>query len=145
MVQEFQPTLLVVGVANIPSHTSVLDIYTASTVREAIATIRLIYFDLLVVGLDDPALDVWDLMHRVLTARPQQRWILAAQQITTDEEVRVRSLGALMVLNEIPNESWLVSYVAALRQNDLSRNLVAPLYVDVPSAGKAVGTPIEAF
>ena len=84
MVHEFQPTLLVVGVDNMPSHTSVVDIYTASTVREAMATIRLIYFDLLVVGLDDPALDVWDLMHRVLTARPQQRWILSAQQITTD-------------------------------------------------------------
>jgi hypothetical protein len=145
MAQNFQPTLLAIGVAGMSGHTSKLDIYAATTIREAIATMRLIYFDLLVVGLDDPTLDLTELMYRVLTVRPHQRWILLAQQFSTNEEVQARSLGALMVLHEIPSEPWLVRYVASLRQLDLSRNLVTPVYVDVPSVANDEAMPVESF
>lgn len=145
MVQNFQPTLLAIGVAGMSGQTSKLDIYTATTIREAIATMRLIYFDLLLVGLDDPTLDVAELMHRVLTVRPHQRWVLMAQQFSTNEEVQARSLGALMVLHGIPSESWLVRYMASLRELDLSRNFVTPLYVDVPSVANTEATPVESF
>jgi DNA-binding NarL/FixJ family response regulator len=145
MVQNFQPTLLAIGVDGMSDPTSKLDVYTATTIREAIATMRLINFDLLVVGLDDPALDVAELMHRVLTVRPHQRWILMAQQFSANEEVLARSLGALMVLHEIPSESWLVRYVTSLRELDLSRNLLTPPYIDVPSVANAEATPVESF
>jgi hypothetical protein len=145
MVQNFQPTLLAIGVAGMSGPTSKLDIYAATTIREAIATMRLIYFDLLVVGLDNPALDFEELMHRVLTVRPHQRWILMAQQFSIIEEVQARSLGALMVLHEIPSESWLVSYVSSLRQLDFSRNLLSPVYIDVPLVANAEATPVESY
>ncbi len=123
MSQQTTFSLLAVGVAGLRPRTSALDIYTASTVREAIATIRLVCFDLVVVDLDNPKLDVWELMHRVLAAWPHQRWILASPEITNDEEVHARSLGALVVLSEVPEETWLADFAASLRRRDLSRNV----------------------
>ena len=145
MSQQTQPTLLAIGVAGLRLRTSVLDVYTASTLREAIATIRLVCFDLILVGLDDPKLDVWELMHRVLAAWPHQRWILAAQEITNEEEVHARSLGALMVLNDVPSEHWLSDFAASLRRRDLSKRVPSLASADAfASSTNGVAMQVEA-
>jgi hypothetical protein len=122
MGQQTKPALLAIGVTGLRPATPALDVYTASTLREAIATIRLICFDLLVVGLENPRLDVWDMMQRVLTAWPSQRWILASRRVTAELEIQARSLGALLVLAKLPDEAWLADFAASLRRRDLSRN-----------------------
>ena len=118
MVTSVQPTLLAIGIDGLPKSSSAIDVYTASTAREVMSTMRLIGFDLVVVGLDDPHLDVWEAMHRVLTAWPQQRWMLASSQVTQEEEILARSLGATVVLDETPDESWLVQFASSLRRRD---------------------------
>jgi hypothetical protein len=123
VTQQIKPTVLAIGVAGLQRESLALDIYTATTLREAIGTMRLICVDLLVVGLDNPRLDVWTMMHRVLTAWPKQRWLLASIEVGTEEEVYARSLGALMVLNEAPNEAWLADFVASLRRRDLVKGI----------------------
>ena len=110
------PTLLVVGVAGLRHPTNALDIYTANSIREAVSTIRLVAFDLLVVGFENPQLDVWDMMRRVQAAWPRQRWMLLSERVTTDEEVMARSLGAIMILHELPNDQWLTDFVRSLRR-----------------------------
>ncbi len=118
-----KPNLLAVGVAGLRPQSTAIDIYVASTIREAMATLRLINFDLLVVGLDEHNLDVWELLHRVLTASPQQRWFLTSSYVSTEEEIQARSLGALMVLSEWPGDGWLVELVTSLRGRDRSRGM----------------------
>lgn len=118
MVTPVQPTLLAIGIDGLPKSSSAIDVYTASTIREVMSTMRLIGFDLVVVGLDDPHLDVWEAMHRVLTAWPQQRWMLASSQVTQEEEILARSLGAAVVLDETPDELWLVEFASTLRRRD---------------------------
>lgn len=118
MFTPVQPTLLAIGIDGLPKSSSGIDVYTASTVREVMSTMRLIGFDLVVVGLDDPHLDVWEAMHRVLTAWPQQRWMLASSQVTQEEEILARSLGAAVVLDEAPDELWLVEFASSLRRRD---------------------------
>src|SRR5688572_7157368 len=80
-LMQSQSTVLMIGVAAAPQASSVLDVYTATTAREALATIRLVSLDLMVVGLDDSSLDVWTLMQRVVDAWPHLRWILAASDL----------------------------------------------------------------
>lgn len=118
-----KPTLLAIGVAGLRLPSATLDIYTASSTRETMATIRLIDFDLLLVGLDAPSLNVWNLMRHILTAWPQQRWILTSENITAEEEILGRSLGALMVLGQCPDDFWLGNFVGSLRKQDRSRRL----------------------
>jgi hypothetical protein len=118
MPQIPQPTLLAIGVANPPRRTSLLDVYSATSLREAVSTIRLVCIDLMVVGLDDPVVNSWDLLQRILTVWPQQRWLLAAQDISAEEEIFARSLGALLILHGMPREEWLADYATSLRQRD---------------------------
>lgn len=116
MATDLQPTLLAIGIDGLPRSSSAIDVYTASTIREVMSTMRLIAFDLVVVGLDCPHFDVWEAMQRVLTAWPQQRWMLASSQVTQEEEILARSLGALMVLDDVPEERWLAEFAGALRR-----------------------------
>ena len=118
MVTPVQPTLLAIGIDGLPKSSSAIDVYTASTVREVMSTMRLIGFDLVVVGLDDPHLDVWETMHRMLTAWPQQRWILASSQATQEEEILARTLGAALVLDCVPDELWFVEFATSLRRRE---------------------------
>jgi hypothetical protein len=119
MTSHWNPTLLAIGVRETPAYSPAIDFYVANTMRQAMATIRLINFDLVLVGLEDPELDVWELMRRVLTAWPRQRWILASSLVTPQVEVRARSLGALMVLGVLPDELWLEDLIASLRRRDV--------------------------
>jgi hypothetical protein len=57
-------------------------------------------------------------MHRVLTAWPQQRWMLASSQVTQEEEILARSLGAAVVLDDVPDELWLIDFASSLRRRD---------------------------
>jgi DNA-binding response OmpR family regulator len=115
MPHTVSPSLLFVGVAPLRHSTGNLDVYTANTVRETMATIRLITFDLLVVGLENPAIDVWELVPRVQSAWPNQRWMLLSADVTPEEEVAARSLGALVVMNELPHNHWLADFAHSLR------------------------------
>jgi hypothetical protein len=132
MYEPTKTTLLAIGIAELWPGKRCFSIYTASSLHETVATMRLICVDLLVVGLEDPELDVWELMDRVLTVWPQQRWLLASHRITEDDEVLARSLGALLVLNELPTESWLMDFVASLKRRDLSKRI--PIEVSARAA-----------
>jgi hypothetical protein len=132
MYEPTETTLLAIGITELWPGKRRLSIYTASSLPETVATMRLICFDLLVVGLENPELDVWELMHRVLAVWPQQRWLLASQRINEDDEVLARSLGALLVLNELPTESWLMDFAASLKRRDRSKRI--PREVSLRSA-----------
>jgi DNA-binding response OmpR family regulator len=134
-------TVLVVGVATAPRPSSVLDVYTASSVREALSTIRLISFDLVLAGLDDPTLDVWTLLQRVSSAWPQQKWILASSQVTPEEEILARSLGALMILHAIPDGEWLAECAASLRRRGVATRVEPlPLLVAIDAEARALAS-----
>jgi hypothetical protein len=134
MNSQLQSTVLVVGVATAPRPSSEFDIYVARSQREALATIRLVSFDLIVAGLDDPTIDVWTLMQRVSSAWPQQRWVLASPAITAEEEILARSLGAVMVLSAVPDVEWIAECVASLRRDGGTRPSPAPLLAGVASS-----------
>jgi len=121
MLAQSPSTVLTIGVTTPLRPSSALDLYAASTVREALATLRWVSCDLVLAGLDDPSVDLWTLMQRVLSAWPQQRWILAASDLTPEEEIFARSLGALMVLNAVPDETWLAECAVSLHQRRLQR------------------------
>jgi DNA-binding response OmpR family regulator len=125
-----KPSVLAIGIDGLSDHRSTVDLYTADTLREAVATIRLVCFDLLVIGLDNPRLDVWELIDRLLAAWPGLRWLLASRRVTVDEEVQARSRGALMVLHRLPDEAWLADIVASLRRRDVSNSVVTLAALD---------------
>jgi DNA-binding NarL/FixJ family response regulator len=132
MNQYYHPTLLAVGVADLESKASLLDVYSVTNTREAIATMRLVGFDLILAGLDNPEINIWDMMGRIMSAWPQQRWLLASSQVSLEDEIHARALGALMVLSEVPREDWLFEYATSLRQRELHKCYEASFPVSTP-------------
>ena len=137
MFQEVPPTVLAIGVSGLPMRSSTLDIYVASTLRETLATIRLIGFDLVLAGFENESLNVWDAMERVLAVCPSQRWILASPEVAQEEEILARSLGALLVLNAVPDERWLTDFIASQRRRQLARRM--PALSTSPAVPQLVG------
>ncbi|BBO36096.1 hypothetical protein [Lacipirellula parvula] len=141
MVAKVQPTLLTIGIDGLSSPSAVIDVYAASTIREAMSTMRLIGFDLVVVGLDRAEIDVWEIMHRVLTAWPQQRWLVASDSLSQEEEILARSLGAALVLDSVPDETWLAEFASSLRRRG-PEAVISPLASSVVLQGD--WRPVEA-
>jgi hypothetical protein len=123
MCCETEPSLLFVSVPINRRCTTTTGFYSAATPSEAIAMLRVIDFDLLVVGLDDPKFAVWEFLQRALAVWSEQRWILASSRVTTNDEVLARSRGALLVLDILPDDQWLVEFVASLRRRDALRRV----------------------
>ena len=103
------PNVLAVGarLANLARAKSVGDVSgnraslaEVRTAREALALLRVVPFDLVAVGdeLDDAtAVEFAERLHR---AKPWQKWLLVAdEQLPADDEVMLRSLGAVAVLD----------------------------------------------
>jgi len=147
MTQSLRPTLLATGVAGLRHSTREFDLYTANSIREATAITRLMSFDLLLVGLANPTLDVWRLVRSVRLAWPQQRWVLIERQVTAEQEVIARSLGVLLILHELPEAEWIGSFAESLRRRELYQQpCPAPSALNSLSFGLSVKSrPQEAY
>jgi len=127
MIRDIQPSILLVGTGHRSSWDNSLVFFTAKSRKEALATIRLANLDLIVIGLDEPHLDVWRMMHEVLNMWPHLRWILASERSTTEEEVLARSLGALLVLQGLPDDSWLMEFATSLSNRGVAKYISPPV------------------
>ena len=107
-------SLLAVGVPDAPTAMRQYDLRMATTGRQALAMLRLMYFDLLLAGDQIPDMSVWTLIRTIRMCWPQQRWALVASHITPREEIEARSLGSLMVIESVPNCSRLHELAASL-------------------------------
>jgi DNA-binding NtrC family response regulator len=95
--------LLSVGVELPPESSELIEVRAAFTGRETIGILRACKVDLLLAGRAISDMSLWKLIERIRAARPQQKWALADSQITAEEEIRARSLGAMFVCNVIPD------------------------------------------
>ena len=124
MILDSPPSLLLIGVAKPHRSTAQVDVCYAISAAEALAAIRFVTFDLLVVGLEKPAIDVWGLVRRVHAAWPRQRWMLLSGRVTTAEEVEARSLGAVVVMHDLPHPFWLAEFADSLRRRNVPSECV---------------------
>jgi len=108
-------TLLTVGLPEPLAPASHIDATEAATGRQAIAALRMMRFDLLLVGHQMSDMDVWSLMGRVRMGWPSQPWALVSERDGAAEEVRARALGALCVFNRTPESDELTLLSDALR------------------------------
>lgn len=109
-----QAAILVVGVG--VKESIAPELLLAATGRRAIELMRLMQFDLLVVGRNIPDMPVWQFVHRVRMTRPWQRWALATDQLTAHEEVTARSLGVIGIFKETTDWPELVQVAESIRR-----------------------------
>ena len=84
--------------------------------RRAIDMMRMLSFDLVVVGMRIPDLSTWDFLRRIRTGWAWQKWALIGGAITEQQEITARMFGPLKIYDVMPSSDELLQLTAALRE-----------------------------
>lgn len=103
------PNVLAVGarLANLARAKAVRDVSAeqtslaeVGTAREALSLLRVVPFDLVAVGDDMSDATVLQFARRLRQAKPWQKWLVVSDAaMESDEEVMLRTLGAIAILD----------------------------------------------
>jgi CheY-like chemotaxis protein len=103
--------------AQAASDASATPVWRAHSAREALAMLRMARVDLLLTGLRLPDMSPWQLIRRVRGLSCPPRWALVATaDLTPDEEIEARSLGAVAVIERMPSGDALDELFARARR-----------------------------
>jgi DNA-binding response OmpR family regulator len=92
-----------------------LPTWRAASAAEALAIVRLSRVDLLLTGLALPDMLPWQFLRRLRAAANAPRWALVSAELSDAEEVEARSLGAIAVLEQMPDTDEVLALLARLR------------------------------
>jgi CheY-like chemotaxis protein len=84
--------------------------------RRAIDMLRMLSFDLVLVGMRIPDLGTWDFVRRLRTGWAWQKWALVGGAITEQQEITARMFGPLKIYDTVPTSDELLALADALRQ-----------------------------
>src|ERR1700753_2280162 len=71
--------------------------------RRAIDMLRMLSFDLVVVGMRIPDIATWDFVRRVRTGWAWQKWALVGGAITEQQEITARMFGSVKIYDVMPS------------------------------------------
>ena len=98
---------------------------------------RMLSFDLVVVGNRLPDINAWDFVRRLKTGFAQQKWAFVGGAMTDEQERTARMFGALKVYDVMPSSDELLELTAQLR-----RKAAAQLHI--PGFGRPVKQAVAA-
>lgn len=102
-----QLILLSVGIEPAPESSEWIHVQTARSGRDTIMELRTAKIDLLLAGPAISDMTIWELIQKIRTARPSQKWAMIDSQMTPAAEIKARSLGAMFVSNVMPDGARL--------------------------------------
>ena len=93
-----------------------LDFCTVRSGRRAIDMLRMLSFDLVVVGMRIPDLSTWDFVRRVRTGWAWQKWDLVGGAITEQQEITARMFGSVKIYDVMPSSDEVLQLASHLRE-----------------------------
>jgi hypothetical protein len=89
----------------------------AGSAREAFELLRVLRFDLVLVGRNLPDHSLWRFIREVQSVWPWQRWALVASCISEREEREARMLGVAQIIGAVPRgrDLWALGAAPARR------------------------------
>jgi len=97
-----------------------LDFCSVRSGRRAIDMMRLLSFDLVLVGMRLPDANTWDFVRRVRTAWSWQKWALVGGgiggMITDDQERSARMFGSIRIYDVMPSSDEVLELASSLRE-----------------------------
>ncbi|MGD0390473.1 MAG: hypothetical protein ABSC42_16130 [Tepidisphaeraceae bacterium] len=100
-----------------------LNYHAAHNGRRAIDMLRMISFDMVLVGLKMPDMAAWDFLRHLKTAFPSQKWALIGGPITEKQEVTARMFGCTTLFETTPSDKELLQLTARMREQAVSNVL----------------------
>jgi len=78
--------------------------------------LRLMNFDLMLVGPNLRDQSVWEFLRAVKIAQPWQKWALVGEGVTEQIETTARMFGCIKVYDSVPSTDELFELTSRLRQ-----------------------------
>jgi DNA-binding response OmpR family regulator len=103
--------------------------------RRAIDMLRMLSFDLVVVGMRIPDMQTWDFVRRVRTGWSWQKWALVGGMITEQQEISARMFGSVRIFDVMPSSDELLKLASDLR--DRATQVILNQKNDQPSQYRA--------
>jgi len=122
MSRECEASVLVIGQVPSALEHGQVDLMTADTGGRAIELLRMLKFDLVVIGQQLADMPVWNLVQRIRLAMPGQKWAFVGKEIGPREEVLARSLGVVGVFDSEADWSELLHVAAQIHQRTGAAN-----------------------
>jgi CheY-like chemotaxis protein len=97
-----------------------LNYHPVQNARRAVDMMRMVSFDLVLVGAHLPDMSAWDFLIHLKTAFPHQRWALVGGPITEQQEIKARSFGCLTMFDTTPSSADLVNLTTRSRQQSVA-------------------------
>lgn len=119
---EIKSSVLAIGLEEIGyvAESEQVEMHRVDSARAAIELLRMVDFDLLLVGSDVTDGSPMDCVKRIRAARPRQRWALVGTEITDEDEIAARTMGATCVLDAPPSDERLAEILGAPRRRTAS-------------------------
>jgi CheY-like chemotaxis protein len=102
--------------------------------RRAIDMLRMVSFDMLLLGLQLPDMSPWDFLRHLKAAFPHQKWALVGGAITEQQEVSARMFGCTTIFESTPTSSEMLTLTARMREQAVAKALAGKF--DRPTAGQ---------
>ncbi len=97
-----------------------LDFCSVRSARRAVDMMRMLSFDLVLVGMRLPDASTWDFVRRVRTGSPWQKWALVGGGvgglITDDQERSARMFGSVRIYDVMPSSDEVLTLASNLRE-----------------------------
>jgi CheY-like chemotaxis protein len=100
-----------------------LNYHAAHNGRRAIDMLRMVSFDMVLVGLKMPDMSAWDFLRHLKTAFPIQKWAMVGGPITEKQEVAARMFGCTTLFDTTPTDKELLQLTARMREQAVSNVL----------------------
>jgi len=125
------------------SRSATVDFRAVHSGRRAIDMLRLVHFDLLLVGLKLPDMSAWNFMRHVKTTWPQQKWALVGGPISQQQEIEARMLGVTTLFEAPPAIEEVCNWRTLADVLRTARRMAGDA-VSVEVADAVTSTPISA-
>jgi DNA-binding response OmpR family regulator len=94
-----------------------LDFCTVRSGNRAIEMLRMLSFDLMIVGMKIPDINTWDFVRRVRTGWAWQKWALVGGgTLTEEQEITARTFGSIRIFDLMPASDEVLQMALHLRR-----------------------------
>jgi len=93
-----------------------LDFCSVRSGRRAIDMLRMLSFDLVIVGMRIPDISTWDFVRRVRTGWAWQKWALVGGMLTEQQEITARMFGSVKIYDVMPSSDEVLQLASHLRE-----------------------------
>jgi len=100
-----------------------LNYHAVQNGRRGIDMLRMVSFDIVLIGMRLPDISTWEFLRHLKAAFPNQKWALVGGPVSEQQEVKARMFGCTTLFDTTPSSTELLHLTARMREQAVSKVL----------------------